>query len=383
MRSVLVQLGDWLRPFGSVEVLAHGPNRGEVPFPTRELPPRRLSAPFRFPDVLIYVARMGLTTWRTARRARNVVLLPQDSVATGFAVALAGRLAGRPVVVMEHGTAQAIRTRFFWQVRLPPARLRDRLTRPILRRTLLAMNRATLRMADFALVPSDESVDLYRSWGVPEGRVIRYHVPIDLERFRPAEPNERPVLRRKLGLPEDATIIVSVSRLTPEKGIDGLIEAAREVDPNGRLGLRIVIAGEGHLRERLEWLADRLGVPAQFIGFVPPDVLPELLRASEVFAYSARQGTNVPVATLEAMASGLAIVATTEPIAHVEMLAEGRGTAIAPDDVDALARALRAYAADERARAEAGRRARAWVATHHAPEVLEGEMRNLIAALGD
>ena len=89
------------------------------------------------------------------------------------------------------------------------------------------MHRGVVRLLDVALVPSQESVDLYLARGVDAGRIVRYHVPIDTDRFRPAEGDERAGLRHQLDLPPEATVILSVGRLTPEKGIDLLIDAHR------------------------------------------------------------------------------------------------------------------------------------------------------------
>ena len=59
------------------------------------------------------------------------------------------------------------------------------------------------------------------------------------------------------------------------------------------------------------------------LGDVHPDELPDLLGAADVFAYSSLQGTNVPVAILEAMACARLVVATDQPPSARELLAEG------------------------------------------------------------
>ena len=105
----------------------------------------------------------------------------------------------------------------------------------------------------------------------------------------------------------------------------------------------------------------------------PADVA-ELLAAADIFVYAGRQGTNTPYAVLEAMAAGLAVVASTEPAVHGPMLAEGRGIAVPPADVGALRAALDQLLAAPRLRAECGRRARAYVEEHHAPSVLDAEL---------
>jgi glycosyltransferase involved in cell wall biosynthesis len=377
MLRVLLQFAHGLSAHGAVEVVAHGPNATPVPLRVHEVGVRRGSNAYRFPDVIAYAARVGFATWRAARRAPRAAILPQDSLATGFAAAIAGRLARHPVAVMEHGAARATRTEFFWSHRLPPARRRDRIARPLLRLVLAAMHRATVRLVDLAIVPSHESFEMYRAAGMSARRILRYHVPVDTDRFRPATSEERRELRDRHGIAPDAIVVLSVSRLAPEKGIDLLIDAVARVSTP----VQLIVAGGGRLRGMLEERSARAGIDARFTGPLDDAGLPELLRAADVFAYAARQGTNVPVAVLEAMASGLAVVATTEPIAHVEILADGRGMPIAAGDRAALAQAIDAYAADPAARRTAAEAARAYVATHHSMAAFARELEVIVGRL--
>jgi glycosyltransferase involved in cell wall biosynthesis len=371
---VLLQFARELADHGTVEIVAHGPNPVAVPLRVHEVGVRRGSNPYRFPDVVVYAVRMGLATWRAARRAPLAVIRPQDSLATGLAAAIAGRLARQTVAVMEHGAATATRTAFFWSHRMPPARRRDRIARPLLRVTLGLMHRVTVRLVDLAIVPSQESVDLYRAAGMPAARILRYHVPVDTDRFRPATDTERVALRERYAIAPNAVVVLSVSRLAPEKGLDLLIGALAHV----RAPVELIVAGGGHLRDELEAHAHGRGVDARFTGPIDDEELPGLLRAADIFVYAARQGTNVPVAVLEAMASGLAVVATTEPIAHAEILDQGRGSPVAPGDAAVLARAIEAYAVDPAARRTAGAAAREYVEAHHARAAFRGELDAIV-----
>jgi glycosyltransferase involved in cell wall biosynthesis len=375
MLSVMQEFWQRLARYGDIEVIAHGPNKVEVGIPSHEIGLRHLSSPYRFPHVVIYAIRVCLACIRAVRRApTSSVLLVQDALATGLGAALAGLLTDTPVVVMEHGAARAIETEFFWNVRMPPVKFRDRVTRPLLRRSLKLMHRAVLRLLDVALVPSQESVDLYLRAGVDPERIIRYHVPIDTDRFRPADTTERDALREELKVPPDRTVILSVSRLTPEKGIDLLIDSVAALQGTYQDAFLLVIAGDGAMRPALEERAAAHALPVRFTGPVSFADLAGLLRAADLFVYAAVQGSNVPVAVLEAMASGLAIVGSTEPIAHVEILSEGRGIAIPPKDRQAMVDAITLYLDKPDDRASAGRLGRAYVLEHHSREVLDREL---------
>jgi glycosyltransferase involved in cell wall biosynthesis len=103
-----------------------------------------------------------------------------------------------------------------------------------------------------------------------------------------------------------------------------------------------------------------------------------LLATADLFVYAGRQGANTPYAVLEAMAAGVAVVATTEPAVHGEMLAEARGIAVPPNDVASMAAAISRLAASTELRAEVGRNARAYIERWHAPEVLDRELEAVI-----
>ena len=335
--------------------------------------------PLRFPGAWIYSYRIFRMARRTIRDGPpGAVLIPQDSLATGFGATLAGRLTGTPVIVMDHGSAMVIRTAFFWRERLSRRSLSERIRQPLLRASLFLMNWLTCRLLTRAFLPSQEAVDCFIANGVARDRVFRYHVPIDLERFRPADGTERASIREAFGLPRDRVIAVTVSRLTPEKGLD-IVVAAVAAMPTGSQP-HLVIAGVGPLRERLERQADQLGLTVTFTGDVPADELPALLRCADLFTYASRQGTNVPVGVLEAMASGLIVIGTSQPPALVEMLAEGRGAIVAVDDADAYGRAiLRFSRMGTRERERTAALARRWVENNHPPSALDEELDRVLA----
>ena len=327
--TVMSSLWPRLERHGSVVVISHGPDSARLDRPVIRVG-GRFGGPMRFPAIWIYAARMA---WACARAARGggSVLLPQDSLATGAAAGLAGRLTRTPVVVMEHGSAIAVRSDYYWRERVVMRRLRDRLTKPLLRVSALLLHRACLRLADGALLAGDESAAAYRAAGFPAARMRRYHFPVDMERFRPAHPGEVAEARTALGLPPDGVIVASVSRLAPEKGLDVLIEAVAALAPASRPF--VAFGGDGPLRAALEARVQRAGLEAAFLGQLDADGVATLLRAADIFVYAGRQGANTPYAVLEAMASGLAVVASTEPRVHADMLADGRGAAVPRDDV--------------------------------------------------
>ena len=96
---------------------------------------------------------------------------------------------------------------------------------------------------------------------------------------------------------------------TPRKGVDVLLEALALVPDRERLRLDVV--GEGGLRPGYEELAGRLGLGevVAFHGLEPKPALAERMRDADLFVLASRYENN-PCVVLEAMASGLPVVAT-------------------------------------------------------------------------
>jgi len=106
-------------------------------------------------------------------------------------------------------------------------------------------------------------------------------------------------------------------------------------------GVRLLVAGEGPLRPALESEADRSQV--RFLGFVP-DVRP-VLAAADLLALPSRT-EGLPMAALEAMAAGVAVVASAVG-SLPEVLADGAGVLVPAGDVGALRQALELLSAPE------------------------------------
>ncbi|MCP9487442.1 MAG: glycosyltransferase family 4 protein [Gaiellaceae bacterium MAG52_C11] len=169
-------------------------------------------------------------------------------------------------------------------------------------------------------------------------------VPYGLDEPPPAwGPNE-------LELPE-GKLVVAVSRLVPQKGLDVAVEAMAGLDAT------LVVLGEGPERERLEALARAREVRLLLPGRVG-DVA-AVLRRADMLVHPARW-EGFGLALLEAMLCGLPVVATR--VSSIpEIVVDGEtGLLVAPDDPAALAAALARVLADPEELGDRGRaRARA------------------------
>ena len=134
----------------------------------------------------------------------------------------------------------------------------------------------------------------------------------------------------ELELPE-GKLVVAVSRLVPQKGLDVAVDAMAGIDAT------LVVLGEGPERARLETLAHTRGVRVLLPGRVG-DVA-AVLRRADVLVHPARW-EGFGLAILEAMLCGLPVVATR--VSSIpEIVADGEtGVLVPPDDPSALAGAL-------------------------------------------
>ena len=168
---------------------------------------------------------------------------------------------------------------------------------------------------------------------------------------------ERERARAELGLGAGEVGIGVASRLVPHKGhefmLEGFARAARE-DPS----LRLLIAGDGPLRERIEARAGELGAPVRFLGFVP--AIREFMWGCDVMTFPSQPefGEGFGLAALEAMAAGRPLVATAVASLPEVVGDDGAGILVDPRDPGELAGALVGIAGDAALRESMGAAAR-------------------------
>jgi len=252
------------------------------------------------------------------------------------------------------------------------------------------ITRYALRRADHVTATGlrlAEAAARYAPAGKPV-TVVPYGV--DLREFRPHHPARGGQTAAGLGGPasggreERSEVVVgAVARLSKEKGLRYLLDAFALVAGH-RPQVRLVLAGEGPERRRLERLAARLGLGerVRFLGEVPHEQVPEVLQQLDIFAMpSTYEGFGV--AALEAEAMELPVVASS---VHgiPDVVVDGEtGLLVPPRDRQALASALDRLVADGDLRRRLGQAGRAFVAEHYSWEENTAQMEALYeAALG-
>lgn len=232
----------------------------------------------------------------------------------------------------------------------------------ILRRVSLDSERIAVHCATDVLCDSDSLLARMRQLGLlrPDRGVVLGKgscCGVDTARFRPPTPSERAQARGELGVEPDDIVVGLVGRLVPDKGVEELLSAVRDLngsDPRVRLAL--VGPPEDASLDEATAAAVREGW-AIAPGAVA-DPRPSYW-AFDVFCLpSHREG--FPISPLEAQACGLPVVTTTATGCRDSVVDGTTGLLVAPADVKALRRALAALAADAGARERMGRAGSEW-----------------------
>jgi len=172
----------------------------------------------------------------------------------------------------------------------------------------------------------------------------------------PPQPTGRD-LRAELDIARDQPVIGTVGVMRPEKALDILVRAAALLAPQFP-GLRVLVAGDGAERQRLERLVQELGVgeTVSFLGFRRD--IPDVLAALDV-AVCCSDFEASPLSVMEYMEAGKPMVATS--VGGVpDIIDDGvHGLLVERQDPDGLAAAIAALLRDPERAAEMGARAQA------------------------
>lgn len=187
------------------------------------------------------------------------------------------------------------------------------------------------------------------------GKIMVVHVGIEPEKY---EDNARRFSSTASGVPK----ILCVAAHRPYKGLPVLIEACRILRDQG-LTFRCDVLGTGPMTAELQRLIDDRGITdvIALLGAKPEHVVAEMMGESTLFVLPSiiaadGQMEGIPVALMEAMASGRAVVSTS--ISGIPELVEHgvSGLLVPPGDAAALAAAMRTLLEDRERAREMGRR---------------------------
>lgn len=271
-----------------------------------------------------------LRAWRCFRRLAPDVVHTRNTA--GLDCILPARLAGvRAVLHGEHG-----RTADDPEGRNPRHNLLRRLNTPWVRR--------------FTTVSADLAGWLTATVGISARKVEVLMNGVDTDRFALGEVDRGGLLP---GVPVDAVVVGTVGRLDPVKGHLDLVAAATGLNST----VHVVIVGDGPERDRLAAAIESSQVADRVHLLGERSDIPELLRGFDLFCLpSLAEGISNTL--LEAMATGLPVVATAVG-GNPELVVDGKtGILVPPADPAGLAAALGRLATDGPLRRRLGLAAR-------------------------
>ena len=272
----------------------------------------------------------------------------------------AARVSGIPHVVHgEHG----------WEATDPQGRNRKRI---LVRKCLSPL------VDRFVTVSDDLKRWLSQVVGIPERKITRIHNGVDTRRF---SMGHRDAARKLLGLDTAAFVIGTVGRLDPVKDHTSLVQAFQSIARLEQPAYLLVV-GNGPMREEIQAQAHRLEIDDRVKLLGERNDIPLVLQAFDLFALtSVAEGISNTI--LEAMASGLPVIATRvggnpEVVEH-----NLTGQMVSAGDVRALTEVLQNYFYDAELRRAHGANARARVEQHFSLERMAARYADLYLRLMD
>ncbi|MBR9987344.1 MAG: glycosyltransferase [Desulfosarcina sp.] len=195
----------------------------------------------------------------------------------------------------------------------------------------LAVEKELVLACDGLLAPCEgEKTNLMHYYGADAAKIAMVPGGVDLKRFRPMQKGPA---RRRLGLVSHGRLLLSIGRLTPQKGQDRIIEALPRIETENRPHL-MVVGGNGDgdpERRRLQNIAAAAGVQewVTFCGSVAHRDLPVYYAAADVFVQASHY-ESFGLVGLEALACGRPVVST--PVGLMAVLSRSQRPGIVVAD---------------------------------------------------
>jgi D-inositol-3-phosphate glycosyltransferase len=230
----------------------------------------------------------------------------------------------------------------------------------------IELERAVARTADRVIAQCRDEIEELRAYAVDPAKTVLITSGVDIRRFGPARP--RPAVRK----------VLTVARFVERKGHADIIRALPYLPD-----VELLIAGGPPPEElaadpfanRLAVLADELGVTdrLRLLGCVPQDQMPGLYRSVDLLACTPWY-EPFGITPLEAMASGIPVVAYAVGGLRDTVRHRVTGTLVPPRDVAAVASAIAEIVGDDRRRWAYGHAAVEIAKKHYDWDVLAGRM---------
>jgi glycosyltransferase involved in cell wall biosynthesis len=242
-----------------------------------------------------------------------------------------------------------------------------------------------LKKADAFSAISDEIVAELVSNQVVSTKIHAIPNAVDTQRFFPVTSEQKSLLRRKLGLPPKAKILIYTGRLVSYKGLPLLLEVWNELQRHYK-HVNLYLLGSGGLdihnceAELHDYVkSNNLGGSVYFTGSVKN--VHEYLQAADIFAFPT-ENDALPSSLIEAMACGLPVIGTNVGGLKVILVHGENGWVIKPGDKKDLYQALEALVLDSMLAVTLGRSAYQTVREGYRAEIVTQKYLDLFQQYG-
>ena len=280
----------------------------------------RLGIPYPIPNVTSY------KTFLESIKSSDLIHAHGHPYLSSFIAAKIAKKYSKPLVLTQHNTF--IEYESIWDT---VERLND-----------LVIGKEVLKDADKIIVVSNATKNYVLSLGADPEKIEVLHNGVDLNRFKP-QTGIKDGIRKKLGIPKDAIVVLTVRRLVYKNGIDTLIESA-EIAIKKNPMLFFLVVGTGPDFNAVKTRIEQMGIEKNFrlTGFVSDEDLPFYYNAADFFVLPSKSGEGLPLVALEAMACGLPVIATN--VGGIsEVMVKDYGKVVPPNAPDFLAEAIVEY----------------------------------------
>ena len=297
----------------------------------------------------------------------------------GLTAVLVGKLLGRRVVLKAD--SQGEMSGDFFENGLRRFGISHK---TLLFRWFLGFRNTILKRADAFSAISPEIASEWTASGISSEKILLIPNSVNTSRFMPVESVQKDLLRKRLNLPQNATIAIYTGRLVSYKGLPLLLKVWDEIRRKHE-NILLILAGTGGLdihnceevlREYVK--ANRLENDVVFTGAVQN--VPEYLQASDLFVFPT-ENDAFPSSIVEAMACGLPVVST--PVGAIKtIITNGKtGLLIQPGNAEQLYQALDIVLSNEEMASRLGKAACQSVQDLYSTEIVSKKYLTLFQGL--
>lgn len=280
----------------------------DIPYHLFPLKSRHINSKFLSPIFhIFFVLKTVIKVLYSHKKKEFQIIHAQDAVYCGVTGLFLSIMLHLPLITHYHNSSFYIYSSL--------AKVNKKLYYRIVLLFLLLIEKLVLNSSSSIIVTNLFLKSLLLSWGISESKISVITMGVDLDQFKPTPFNnpDKKVFRSQLGIHFDALVIGYIGRVSHGKGLDVFIRAFSSIQKKELFcPTLLLIVGEGEEFHQLKKLVDKLNLSKLVIFTGYRRDVDRLLSIIDIFVYpSFSEGS--PLAILEAMASGKAIVSTKIP----------------------------------------------------------------------